>query len=289
MTTPNETENANGITARPNGAPGRFDVLYSGEVLVTSTTTPFLAGCRALLARGFDPNAVVVMRHEGSSVDSLRGRIGKAAELTVLEREKGCAPVFHDGDPSTAEESPETPPSEDPPVENATPDRPQKAFTSFTGSVSVRFGPARGVTLAHPLKSASFSVTAGHWADAYLTEPGYTYFIRAVHPIARIKIGCSEEIDNRIKALQTSSCTPLEVLKVIPGGFRMEQACHVRFAAYRVHLEWFDQADELLAEIRLMPAAARYSHLTHPDFINPRLAREPERAEVEERMWRRAV
>ena len=81
-----EMETTTGITilARPNGR-GRFDALYLGETLVKSTATPFLAGCRALLARGFDPNAVAVMRHEGSNTDSLRGGIGRAAELTVIE------------------------------------------------------------------------------------------------------------------------------------------------------------------------------------------------------------
>src|SRR5262249_39035007 len=81
-----ETEGAAGITilARPNGR-GRYDALYLGETLVKSSNTPFLAGCRALLARGFDPNAVAVMRHEGSNTDSLRGRIRKAAQLTGIE------------------------------------------------------------------------------------------------------------------------------------------------------------------------------------------------------------
>src|SRR5262249_10841778 len=84
MTTIEETAAGITITARPNGR-SRYDALYLGEVLVKSTSIPFLAGCRALLARGFDPNAVAVMRHEGSTTDSLRGRIGKAAELTVSE------------------------------------------------------------------------------------------------------------------------------------------------------------------------------------------------------------
>jgi hypothetical protein len=81
------------IVARPNGR-GRYDALHAGETLVKSTSIPFLAGCRALLARGFDPDAVAVMRHEGSNTDSLRGRIGKAAELAVLEMERGNAPRF---------------------------------------------------------------------------------------------------------------------------------------------------------------------------------------------------
>jgi hypothetical protein len=81
------------IVARPNGR-GRYDAIHTGEILVKSTSIPFLAGCRALLARGFDPNATAVMRHEGSTTDSLRGRIGKAAELTVSEATRDGKPRF---------------------------------------------------------------------------------------------------------------------------------------------------------------------------------------------------
>jgi hypothetical protein len=99
------------IVARPNGR-GRYDAIHAGEILVRSTSIPFLAGCRALLARGFDPDAVAVMRHEGSSTDSLRGRIGKAAELTVSEATRDGKPrfatyhPFQDSDASVGGRSP---------------------------------------------------------------------------------------------------------------------------------------------------------------------------------------
>jgi hypothetical protein len=46
----------------------------------------------------------------------------------------------------------------------------------------------------------------------------------------------------------------------------MEAAWHERFACLRRHLEWFDQSDELLSEIRAVPAAAHYLDSTKPEF-----------------------
>jgi hypothetical protein len=103
-----------------------------------------------------------------------------------------------------------------------------------------------------------------HWADPYMADPGCTYFIRAVHPIARIKIGTAINPAQRLAELQTSSPTPLELLKVVPGGRAMEAAWHARFAHLRRHLEWFDQTDELLAEIKAMPSADGFA--ARPDL-----------------------
>jgi len=75
--------------------PGLYHALVNDKIIVRSTRQPFLDGCRALLAQGYDPKEIaVIMRHENSTTDSLRGPIGEAAKLTVKERAKGNAPVF---------------------------------------------------------------------------------------------------------------------------------------------------------------------------------------------------
>jgi hypothetical protein len=64
-----------------------------GDVLVTSSRTPFLDAARRLLEIGFSPKTLAVMRHAGSQVDSLRATIGDAAALTVTSAGNG-RPVF---------------------------------------------------------------------------------------------------------------------------------------------------------------------------------------------------
>ena len=65
---------------------GYFTGTVDGELLVTSKA-PFCDVARVLLARGVDSNSWLVMRHAGSDVDSLRGKIGIIAKLTVRETE----------------------------------------------------------------------------------------------------------------------------------------------------------------------------------------------------------
>jgi hypothetical protein len=77
----------------PNGAPGRFDATVHGELLVRSSRTPFCDAARVLLGRGVDSNSWLIMRHAGSDVNSLRGKVGVAARLTVAEGERD-APRF---------------------------------------------------------------------------------------------------------------------------------------------------------------------------------------------------
>jgi hypothetical protein len=72
------------IVASVASAPGRFTTkLADGNVLVVSWRTPFLDAAPRLLKRGCSADAVIVMRHAGSAVESLRATIGKAAPLTV--------------------------------------------------------------------------------------------------------------------------------------------------------------------------------------------------------------
>jgi hypothetical protein len=92
------------------------------------------------------------------------------------------------------------------------------------------------------------------------------YFIKADHPVARIKIGTSSDPSERLKDLQTSSPTRLELLKVIPGNHESEAAWHARFAHLRSHLEWFEKRPELLRAIDM----ADSRHANPPPWEEPK-------------------
>jgi hypothetical protein len=70
------------ITIRPIGA-DKYEVQHAGRVLVRSSTEPFLAAARALLAEGWPPGAVLAMRHRGEPDFALRGKLGQVAKVTV--------------------------------------------------------------------------------------------------------------------------------------------------------------------------------------------------------------
>ena len=66
---------------------GWFYAHLEGEVeMLCFSRQPFLAGARELLAHGYDPSTMLVMRHAGSATESLRGPLWAAAKLTVDER-----------------------------------------------------------------------------------------------------------------------------------------------------------------------------------------------------------
>jgi len=61
--------------------------------LLGSYRCPFFGAARKLLELGFPESATLVMWHEGSTTWAMRGPLGKAAKLTVLENEK-AGPVL---------------------------------------------------------------------------------------------------------------------------------------------------------------------------------------------------
>jgi hypothetical protein len=83
------------IVAPIASSPGRFmaKLANEGDVLVRSSRTPFLDAARRLLELGYPVDAVLVMRHARSAVESLRAKIGKAAALTVTTAGSG-RPIF---------------------------------------------------------------------------------------------------------------------------------------------------------------------------------------------------
>ena len=77
---------------------GIFDCHHDGRYLCSSPS-PFIDGCRHLLAQGYDPTARVVRRHAGSEDDALRGVLGRVAGVEIgshgvglqRRRERGTA------------------------------------------------------------------------------------------------------------------------------------------------------------------------------------------------------
>jgi hypothetical protein len=61
----------------------------SNEVLVQNSRQPFLDAARVLVERGYDPSALLVMKHLGSDNVALRAPLGRAAKLTVEEGPHG--------------------------------------------------------------------------------------------------------------------------------------------------------------------------------------------------------
>jgi hypothetical protein len=75
------------------------------------------------------------------------------------------------------------------------------------------------------------------------------YFIQTVSG-GPIKIGHSEDVDARIKQLESHYDQPLALLATMPGGEKEERALHQRFSPWRLgRTEQFQPVAELLAFI----------------------------------------
>lgn len=73
-----------------------------------------------------------------------------------------------------------------------------------------------------------------------------------------IKIGFAKNVMTRLAALQANSPIPLRVLVSGPGTLKDERIYHARFAAHRLHGEWFERHPDILAEIdRLSPTPSQ--------------------------------
>ena len=64
--------------------PGCYTARCNGRLLCRSRQ-PFLDSARELLATGYPADTIIVMRHAGSAVESVRATVGAAAALTVSE------------------------------------------------------------------------------------------------------------------------------------------------------------------------------------------------------------
>ena len=79
-------------------------------------------------------------------------------------------------------------------------------------------------------------------------EKPVVYFVQAA--CGPIKIGWSKNLDQRLATLQRYSAEKVTLLATMRGALLLEQELHERFAAHRLHGEWFSPAEELLYFIR---------------------------------------
>ncbi len=67
----------------------------------------------------------------------------------------------------------------------------------------------------------------------------YVYFIRAKSMNWPVKIGCTIDVERRLRALEKSSPLQLEVAAYVRGGLGLERKLHAYFQANHSHGEWF--------------------------------------------------
>jgi hypothetical protein len=81
----------------------------------------------------------------------------------------------------------------------------------------------------------------------YTTDVPYTYFLQAGSD-GPIKIGWTRNLPVRLRTLSTLCPDPLRLLGVIRGD--VEDLCHMRLGAYRIHGEWFAPSSVVVDFIR---------------------------------------
>jgi hypothetical protein len=81
-----------------------------------------------------------------------------------------------------------------------------------------------------------------------LARRRWVYFIQA-EAGGPIKIGISRDVERRRGELQRAERQALKVLATFEGTIQDESAMHTRFAAHRLHGEWFSPAPDLLSHI----------------------------------------
>jgi DNA-binding XRE family transcriptional regulator len=78
---------------------------------------------------------------------------------------------------------------------------------------------------------------------------GVVYFIQ-MGAGGPVKIGYTTDLAKRIESLNCGSPHALTVLGTIPGTTAVERALHKLFKPYRMRLEWFEPAAEVVEWIR---------------------------------------
>jgi hypothetical protein len=77
------------VVLRPKATPGLFGVEISGTVLIESSRSPICDAARELHALGYRDDSLLVVRHHGSDVVSMRGPLWAWRRLTVREDRNG--------------------------------------------------------------------------------------------------------------------------------------------------------------------------------------------------------
>jgi T5orf172 domain len=82
----------------------------------------------------------------------------------------------------------------------------------------------------------------------------YVYFVQG-EKTGLLKIGCSSDVQRRLRDMQGGSPDVLRVIKVfgpICQAYRIEQAFHDAFTEHRKHGEWFTPDKALLAYVNAL-------------------------------------
>ncbi|MFI1734973.1 GIY-YIG nuclease family protein [Streptomyces acidicola] len=90
----------------------------------------------------------------------------------------------------------------------------------------------------------------------------WVYLVGAVGARA-VKIGTAADVAGRLRDLQCGSPVQLHIMWQTRGGRDLERALHKRFAAYRVHGEWFDFGDDHPVAI-IATAAVAFGYRAYP-------------------------
>jgi hypothetical protein len=77
------------VVLRPKATPGLFGAELSGTVIVEASRSPICDAARVLHALGFRDDSILVARHHGSDIVSMRGPLGAWRKLTVREDRNG--------------------------------------------------------------------------------------------------------------------------------------------------------------------------------------------------------
>ena len=81
----------------------------------------------------------------------------------------------------------------------------------------------------------------------------WVYFMQERgNPAAPIKIGISRDVERRRGELQRAERVILTCLASFEGTIRDEAEMHARFAAHRLHGEWFAPAPEILSHVAVL-------------------------------------
>lgn len=101
------------------------------------------------------------------------------------------------------------------------------------------------------------------------------YFITA-REVGRVKVGCAFNPHDRFERLQTASPVELALEAVMRGAHKEERELHLRFAADRLHGEWFNITPEIELMILTYRAPKRLKRADLVSLLPEKPPRDPE-------------
>ena len=85
-------------------------------------------------------------------------------------------------------------------------------------------------------------------------QKSYVYFLLDKSNGA-VKIGTTTNPNKRLKTIQCGHSQPLEILKVVEGGYELEAELHKKFVDYKILGEWFKVHKNLTSYIKTLKQA----------------------------------